>query len=82
MPLVLSQWYAGIQIGGKIGPGRGLRPHLLGAPHRFDNLGADAIDFEEVGPHAFQHDLMIDVDHVGVPDFAAVHHVGHLHPRA
>ncbi len=37
--------------------------------------------FEEVRAHAFQHDLLVDVDHVGVADFAAVHDVGHLHAR-
>src|SRR6478752_9787766 len=57
------------QVGGEIGPGWSLGAHLLRWPHRFDNLGTDAIYFEKVGAHAFQHDLMINVDHVGMPDF-------------
>src|SRR5271165_1507785 len=70
------------QVGGEVGPGGSLGPHLLGASHGFDNLGANAIDFEEVGPHALQHNLVVDVNHVGVPNLAAVDHVGHLHARA
>src|SRR5205807_2199119 len=35
----------------------------------------------EIGAHALQHNLTIDVDHVRVTYFAAVDHTGHLHAR-
>ncbi len=35
----------------------------------------------EVGAHAFQHDLAVDVDHVRVAHAAAVDDLGHLHAR-
>ena len=70
-----------VQVGDQIGSRGGFGSHLLCAPHYLDNLGADAIHFQEVGAHAFQHDLVIDVDHVGVADLAAVDHIGHLHAR-
>ncbi len=45
-----------------------------------DDLLAEA-STREVGAHAFQHDLLVDVDHVGVAHLAAVDDVGHLHAR-
>ncbi len=45
------------------------------------HFAAERVDLVVVGAHAFQHDLLVDVDHVRVAHLAAVHDVGHLHAR-
>ncbi len=70
-----------IHIRDQIRAGSGLRANLFGGAHPLDNLRTQAVDLQKIRAHAFQHDLLIDVDHVGVADLAAVHDVGHLHAR-
>ncbi len=54
---------------------------LPGLRHDVHDLLAERVNAIEVGPHAFQHDLVIDVDHVGVPHATPVDDIGHLHSR-
>ncbi len=56
--------------------------NLRGGAGHLPNLRADAIDFFEIGAHAFEHDAPVDIDHMGMAHLAAVHHIGHLHARA
>src|SRR5208282_5543937 len=49
--------------------------------HPLLDFQAQTVDFQEVRPHSLQHDALLDVDHVRVPDLAPVHDVGHLHAR-
>ena len=44
----------------------------------FDQPLAESIDRLEVGPHAFEHDLPADVDHVAVAQAVLVHDRRHL----
>ncbi len=55
--------------------------HLFGLNHDFHDLLAESIDAVEVCPHALHHDLVINVDHVGVAHAPAIHDIGHLHAR-
>src|ERR1700722_519858 len=68
-----------VQIGYQISASESFSSNLSGAPQQLDHLHADAIDFEEIRPHAFQHDLPVDIHHVSVANPAAVDHVRHLH---
>ncbi len=57
------------------------RPHEFGLPRLFDHAFAQPIDFQKVGPHALQHDVFGDVDHVPVAQPLPVDDVHHLHAR-
>jgi len=48
----------------------------------FDQAPAQFINRSKICPHPLEHDFATDVDHVGVPDFAAIHDIRHLHARA
>ncbi len=45
------------------------------------HFAAEGVDVVEVGAHAFQHDLAIDVDHVRVAHAPPVDDARHLHAR-
>ena len=47
----------------------------------FDQTLAELVDCAKIGAHAFEHDLPIDVHHVGVPDPVTVYHGGHFGAR-
>ena len=55
--------------------------NLLCPAHDVNHFCADAVHLEKIRPHPFQHDLPVDVHHVGVPDLAPVYHVRHVHAR-
>ena len=81
MPLVLIQLIVGIELGGEVAACGIGRPDFFGARHDVDDFAAERVNLVVVRAHAFQHDLPVDVDHVGVAHPAAVHDVGHLHAR-
>src|SRR5208283_4746176 len=70
-----------VQRGAEIAARGILRFDLLGGADDLDDLLAERIHTGKIGAHAFQHDLVIDVDHVRVAHLAPVHDVGHLHAR-
>src|ERR1700674_2066525 len=70
-----------IQVSNQIGSCRRLGPDLFRPPHQFHHLDADAIHLEKVRPHPLQHNLPIDIHHVGVAYLAPIHDVRHLHAR-
>ena len=55
--------------------------NLFRAANNLQDFSAESVHAIEVSAHTLQHDLAIDVDHVGVPHPAPVHDVGHLHAR-
>ena len=69
------------EVGLEAGSRRSFRADVLGAPSHLPHLAAELIHLAEISTHAFQHDLAVDVDHVGVADAPAVHDRGHLHAR-
>ena len=44
----------------------------------FDELCADLIDFVEISPHPFEHNLLVDIHHVSMANFFPIHDVDHL----
>src|SRR4029077_1009462 len=46
----------------------------------FDQALTQVIHFHKVGPHAFEHDLSVDVHHMTVSDSMLVDDTGHLRP--
>src|SRR5438552_17093526 len=46
----------------------------------FDQALTQVIHFQKVGPHAFEHDLSVNVHHMSVSDSVAVDDTGHLRP--
>ncbi len=48
----------------------------------FNQTLAELIDRAKIGAHAFEHDLAIDVHHVGVPDPVMVHDRRYFRARA
>src|SRR5579863_1965478 len=76
-PLVIR-----IEVGGEICTGRGFCADLGSFADHLDDFLAQSVDSLEVGSHAFEHDLPVDIDHVRVADLAAIDHVGHLDARA
>ena len=59
---------------------RSRRDHTRFA-HDVEHLLAQAVYLKEIGAHAFEHDLLVDVDHMRMPHLAPVHHIRHLHAR-
>ena len=55
---------------------------MPGGGKHFEDAGGDLVNLTEVGAHALEHDLAVDVDHVRVTDAVTVDHFGHLHARA
>src|SRR4029079_11047234 len=43
---------------------------------------APVVNFQKVSPHDFEHDLLVYVYHMTVPDFVIVHDAGHLGSRS
>ena len=72
----------GIHISDQVGARRSLSPNLFCLPCHLDYFRADSIHFQEIRSHAFQHDLAVDVDHMGMTNFAPIYYGGHLHSRS
>src|SRR5262249_53685347 len=70
-----------VQCGSEVTPSRILCSDLFCAADDLYDLFAQCVHAVEVGAHALQHDLAIDIHHVSVPHAASVHDVGHLHAR-
>ena len=70
-----------VQVGGEVAARRVFGAHLFRLGDDVDDLLAEGIHAVEVGAHAFEHDFVADVDHVGVAHAAAIDDVGHLHAR-
>src|SRR5450755_113563 len=76
-PLVI-----GVHLGGNVRPGRRRGADRRRGSGDFNHQQADAIHLAEVRAHAVAHDLLGDVDHVGMTDLAPGYDLGHLHTGA
>ena len=82
MPLVLSHLSFGDKLRLELRAVRRFAGDAIDLTRVFDQTLAELIDCAKIGAHAFEHDLAIDVHHVGVPDPVMVYHGGHLGARA
>jgi len=71
----------GIQLRGDVRSAGSRGADFLGFGNDVDHLSTQAIHLEEIGAHALQHDLAIDIHHVSVANPPAVDDIGHLHTR-
>src|SRR5262249_9736622 len=70
-----------IEFSSEIGSGSSGRGDSSRFGYHTQDLLADSVNPSVVGAHALHHDLLVDVDHVRMPDLAAIDHLGHLHTR-
>ena len=75
MPLVLIHLYAGVRSAVMSVPAGVVARITLACLTMRITRKREIVHFHEIGAHAFQHDVLFDVDHVRVADIAAVDHV-------